>query len=380
MYGKTTSGTTFAGTDTTSGGTSYPDTGLHFGVSGITWQASPPTLSVNESLFQSDGIYTTGGSTLWQTPYLSNLKVGSLSAISANLGVVNIATSGNLNSGKTSYSDTTAGFFLGNDSGVPRLAIGNATNSMQWTGTALNIVGSITGTSSINITGTAQFDGAGSSSTIGGLSTAGLFNQSYTANFGLVALSNYSGGSGMYGFQGNVGGQAGSFLNSLGGPGLSGVSLATNNYDIALINGQIQFSSTPVASTNPNTLDAYEEATWTPTLTNFGTTSIVSATYTKIGRTVTFSLIIQTSAAGSSASITKFTLPYAANNLTAFSVYGFNMTSFGTGGFYQALAEAGGTTNVQVSYNPNGSSGNFFAGNFINGSIMVISGTYNATS
>jgi len=141
MYGKVTSGTTFTGTETTTGSTSYPDTGSHFGVSGVTWQASPPTLSVNESLFQSDGIYTTGGNTLWQTPYLSNLKVGSLSAISANLGVVNISTAGNLNSGKTSFADTTAGFFLGNDSGTPRLSIGNSSSSFTWDGSALAVNG-----------------------------------------------------------------------------------------------------------------------------------------------------------------------------------------------------------------------------------------------
>ena len=376
MYGKATSGTTFTGTDTTSGGTTYPDTGLHFGVSGITWQASPPTLSVNESLFQSDGIYTTGGSTLWQTPYLSNLKVGSLSAISANLGVVNIATSGNLNSGKTSYTDTTAGFFLGNDSGTPRLSIGNSTNSMQWSGTALNITGDITGASNIDISGNARFRGTGGTGW-SGLGTVGLIvNDTSTAQFGIIASSNTTSKSAVYGSNSNSIGYAAQFLNVIGAG--TGVTLASSGYDISLTAGQIKFSSTPVSSTDVNTLDTYAEGTWTSTFTNFGTVSSSTAQYTKIGRVVTFTLIVNISAAGSSASITRFTLPFSCNASTAFSIYVNSISPQSSGGWYQALADSG--TSVQLSYVPNGSSGNFCAGNFVSGTQIVISGSYNATA
>lgn len=376
MYGKTTSGTIFAGTDTTSGGTSYPDTGLHFGVSGITWQASPPTLSVNESLFQSDGIYTTGGSTLWQTPYLSNLKVGSLSAISANLGVVNISTSGNLNSGKTSYTDTTAGFFLGNDSGTPRLAIGNATNSMQWTGSALNITGNITGASSIDITGSAKFGGAGTGAIIGFQTAAGMFNNTYTADFGLVASSNNTSASAIYGYQNNTSGTSGTFL-AFNGTTSNGGSIGNPNADIILSSGRLKFQLYPTPSTDPNTLDAYQEGTWAPTFTNFGTVSASSGTYTKIGKVVTFSVFVQVSASGSSASISRFTLPYNPSGFSAFSVFVQGISAQSSGGFYQALCD--GTNSVQVSYVPNGSSGSFFAGSLVSGSVMVFTGSYVAT-
>ena len=51
-------------------------------------------------MYQSDGTFvqtgTSAGTITWRAPYLSNLKVGSLSAISANLGTV---TSGSLNIG-----------------------------------------------------------------------------------------------------------------------------------------------------------------------------------------------------------------------------------------------------------------------------------------
>jgi hypothetical protein len=54
--------------------------------------------------------------------------------------------------------------------------------------------------------------------------------------------------------------------------------------------GQIQFPATQVASANANTLDDYEEGTWTPTITlNSGTATtytIATGTYTKTGRMV----------------------------------------------------------------------------------------------
>ena len=101
-------------------------------------------------MYQTDGIYVVGTNTItWATPYLSNLKVGSLDAISANLGVVSIASAGNLHSGKTSSSDTTAGFFLGNDSGTPKFAVGDSTYGFSWNGSVLTVAGSIIQTGNI---------------------------------------------------------------------------------------------------------------------------------------------------------------------------------------------------------------------------------------
>jgi len=62
-----------------------------------------------------------------------------------------------------------------------------------------------------------------------------------------------------------------------------------SNVDAAidLVGGGIKFPATQAASANANTLDDYEEGTWTPTLTNMtiGNGAVV-ATYTKIGRLV----------------------------------------------------------------------------------------------
>jgi hypothetical protein len=71
---------------------------------------------------------------------------------------------------------------------------------------------------------------------------------------------------------------------------------------INLTGGQIAFPATAVPSSNANTLDDYEEGTWTPALTcttpgTFSyTNTSAEGTYTKIGNIVTFSLLLGWSA------------------------------------------------------------------------------------
>ena len=92
-YAKSTS-TSLASTPTTyqtTGNASFPPYNTWGGAE--TWQATPPTLAVNEALFQSDGIYNPMTNlTTWNVPYLSNLKVGALSAITANMGTITAGT------------------------------------------------------------------------------------------------------------------------------------------------------------------------------------------------------------------------------------------------------------------------------------------------
>ena len=80
--------------------------------------------------------------------------------------------------------------------------------------------------------------------------------------------------------------------------------------------GQIKFPATQNASSNANTLDDYEEGTWTPNqgsgLTVVGTFSS-SGLYTKIGRQVTIhgSLNATTSVSSASAALMCTNLPFA---------------------------------------------------------------------
>jgi len=125
-YAKSTS-TSLASTPATyqtTGSATFPPTNTWGGSE--TWQATPPTLAVNEALFQSDGVYNPMTNlTTWNVPYLSNLKVGALSAISANLGTITAgeliigsspAISGNSMTGSGAHIYTDGTFAYGNSS------------------------------------------------------------------------------------------------------------------------------------------------------------------------------------------------------------------------------------------------------------------------
>lgn len=126
----------------TSGNSSFPPTNTWGGAE--TWQASPPSLAVNEALFQSDGIYNPMTDlTTWNSPYLSNFKVGQLSAISADLGTI---TAGELivtapSSTTPLVSGTTmtgAGSHLYADG---KFALGNSTGNIVFDGTTVYLNG-----------------------------------------------------------------------------------------------------------------------------------------------------------------------------------------------------------------------------------------------
>jgi len=59
---------------------------------GVNWSFLPGALVAGQFLYQSNGIYNpTTDKTTWYAPYLSNLKVGNLSAITVNTGDLNIS-------------------------------------------------------------------------------------------------------------------------------------------------------------------------------------------------------------------------------------------------------------------------------------------------
>ena len=94
-------------------------------------------------------------------------------------------------------------------------------------------------------------------------------------------------------------------LNTNGVLALQGASTSANGVGIT-------FPATQSASSNANTLDDYEEGTWTPTLGGTSTYSIQAGTYVKVGKVVTAWFDISISAMGTgrtNASIT--TLPFA---------------------------------------------------------------------
>lgn len=88
---------------------------------------------------------------------------------------------------------------------------------------------------------------------------------------------------------------------------------------LPLPSGQIVFPATQNASSNANTLDDYEEGTWTPTLTGGSSTlgySVQVGFYTKIGRMVFISgnLVVNSKSATGSGGLSMAGLPFAADS------------------------------------------------------------------
>jgi len=75
----------------------------------------------------------------------------------------------------------------------------------------------------------------------------------------------------------------------------------------------VQFPATQSASTNANTLDDYEEGTWTPSVGGTATYSIQTGTYVKIGQNVTAWFDMQIASIGTGSTVNVSGLPFSAN-------------------------------------------------------------------
>jgi len=81
---------TVTGSSVTKSGTSVPATTDFSPASVTAFTYAVQTPGSSQAMFQCDGIYDpVANTTNWNTPYLSNLKVGQLSAITADLGTIN---------------------------------------------------------------------------------------------------------------------------------------------------------------------------------------------------------------------------------------------------------------------------------------------------
>jgi hypothetical protein len=97
---------------------------------------------------------------------------------------------------------------------------------------------------------------------------------------------------------------------------LIGTSTATANGGKLELSGGITFPATAVAASNANTLDDYEEGTWTPVVSfggaSVGITGTFAGTYTKIGNSINVYFQILFTSKGSSTGTMKVAgLPFA---------------------------------------------------------------------
>jgi hypothetical protein len=117
-------------------------------------------------------------------------------------------------------------------------------------------------------------------------------------------------------------------------------SVTTNALNLSV--GQIAFPATQNASADANTLDDYEEGTWTPTVTSItGTITTVGAVagyYQKIGRNVFYTLDITITTNGTGASGVRATLPFTSDITATAAGREHQSTGFGLIGYTAALA------------------------------------------
>jgi len=156
-----------------------------------TWQATPPTISAGEALFQSDGIYNPATTqTTWNVPYLSNLKVGSLSAITTNTG--NLSVTGIIQAGSAYISGTTIGSGTSGsviyNSGA--FAFGDSTNNITYNGSQLTLNGNVVALGNLqqgtSTTQSGNTFGYGNGTSLYGIATCGFFRTTRTDTAGLA--------------------------------------------------------------------------------------------------------------------------------------------------------------------------------------------------
>lgn len=91
---------------------------------------------------------------------------------------------------------------------------------------------------------------------------------------------------------------------------------------LSMVGGGIQFPSTQVPSANVNTLDDYEEGTWTPSLGGNATYTSRSGEYIKVGRKVTVSFQMTVNVLGTGSATTVSGLPFTSRNSSGINASG----------------------------------------------------------
>jgi hypothetical protein len=228
---------TVTGAAVTIAGTGLPNTTSFSPTSATAFTYAVQSPGASQAMFQSDGIYyPVANQTIWNTPYLSNLKVGNLSAISADLGTI---TAG-----------TVTGALIQTAASGQRVMMDNSTNSLKVYSSAGGVIietGGSLGTLYINSNATtfpasAAIINTNLAPAIYGNNTTGTNSFIFTAGvYGLGSAANgvcgqsTSTGVGVYGVATQTGatnhGVRGVNTASNGGTVTSGIVGAANAYD-----------------------------------------------------------------------------------------------------------------------------------------------------
>jgi hypothetical protein len=169
-------------------------------------------------------------------------------------------------------------------------------------------------------------------------------------------------------------------VDSSGRTLLGGVTANANGGVLQLSSG-ITFPATQVAATDPNTLDDYEEGTWTPVLAdadsggNTVTHSVQEGFYTRIGNVVTVYYRVTWSSKGSASGTVRLRgFPFAAKSNTG--AFYYTGSTGNTNG--QSVAALGGGGTIAILLDTSGGAGQFSelsssdTGSGINGALTYL--------
>ena len=266
---------------------------------------------------------TLDGTTGITTPGLTNTGTETL---------VNLTTTGNTTLGDASTDTLNVG-----NGGLVKDASGNVGIGTATPQAKLHVVGNIIANESQKIgfryasgdAGPYVYMSAGSAST----------SLNFYANAsGTATDKNYI----FYGTASNT-----EIVNILGNGNISTIGLLDISASTA---GQIKFPATQNASSNANTLDDYEEGSWTPVVTSASyTSSSTSGTYTKIGRLVycRFNLVFSAVNASSNSICLFSGFPFTS---TATSYAGVAREDSSTGAIFVVVIDSSNTTGAINSY------------------------------
>ena len=229
---------TVTGAAVTIAGTGLPLSTSFSPTSATAFSYAVQTPGAAQAMFQSNGIYYPPpvNETIWQTPYLSNLKVGSLEALSANMGsltsgtitgaLIRTATSGK----RVEIDHSTNSMKIYNDAGVEAIVTGGASGTL-YVNTPSGLspgISSYNNSSAVpavygsNVSTTNSFIGGAG---VWGTASAGngVLGWATTTGVGVYGVASVAGGTGQ--------GVRGVNQASTGGTVTSGIVGAANAYD-----------------------------------------------------------------------------------------------------------------------------------------------------
>jgi hypothetical protein len=294
------------------------------------------TVALSGIITPTNVVTATSTTTLTNKTLTGAVMNGTLGATTPSTGAfTSVTSSGVTNSFGSATNSNVANLFSGTKTGYAMLAVDSSTLSPAATGDAgiVFIQPAVGNTIQKASTGThANFASLWVAPPAIGAGASTLTNASaiYVSSAPSGATNNYaiSVGSGTSSFNGLV--------------DISGAS-----------GGQIKFPATQNASTNANTLDDYEEGTFTPTLVGFstaGTTTYSAQTglYTKIGRQVTYIVnLVVTATTGTGAALLGG-FPFTFNS-TVIPVAAMDASALNwTGGTYLIVMPEGDTTTAYI--------------------------------